>query len=387
VRTRSFTSIPVLAAACALLLAPRVARPLPLYSRTLGVPCSTCQDVAPHLNATGLAFMQRGHMLDAHGAESEPRSGGIPFSAVGSAGLTDVRTEPVREAGGTSARDTDAGSFSSFELVAAGSPTSGLYGRFEAGVARAGVDLDRGDEFVQASDVRPSGSLALRVGRFDAELPFLSSDRRLTMTRYLSPIGFTARGFELDGAHANWTAAAGLSLSDRTLAGGVHPHTIASPLEDTYLQLGRRFGAQNVGAQMLFDRQDSHLSTLSWLQHMRCQLAAELACPGVTLVPSYVFDRFDDRPMPGVHERHQYYMLEGIVPLGPASRWTMTARYEHDYRTRNSYDPEDHRQQEALQLAWQAIPNARLGLECARADDRLAHEANADLEAFAQASW
>ena len=385
-RVRSHTSIQVFAAACALLLVPRSARPLPLYSRTLGVPCATCHDVAPHLNPVGLAFLQRGHMLDAHGAESEARTGGIPFSAVGSAGLTDIRTEPEHETGSATARDTDAGSFSSFELVAAGSPTQSLYGRFEAGLSRAGVDVAHGDEYVQASGVRPTGTLALRAGRFDAELPFLSSDRRLTLTRYLSPIGFTARGFELNGAHASWTAAAGLSLSDRTLAGGDHPHAIAPPLEDTWFQLGRRFGAQAVGAQMLFDRQDSHLATLSWLQHMRCQVAGQLAWPGVTLVPSYVFDRFDDRPMPGVHERHQYYMLESIVPL-LSSRWVMTARYEHDYRTRNTYDPEDHRQQEALQLAWQAIPNARLGVECARADDRVAHQANADLEAFAQASW
>jgi len=80
-------------------------------------------------------------------------------------------------------------------------------------------------------------------------------------------------------------------------------------------------------------------------------------------------------------------MLEGVVPLGLARRWVMTARYEHDYRTRNTYDPEDHREQEVVQLAWQAIANARLGLECARTDDRLAHQDRADVEAFAQARW
>src|SRR5262249_19149983 len=167
---------------------------------------------------------------------------------------------------------------------------------------------------------------------------------------YLSPIAFGARGLELDGAHSRWDYAAGLSLSDRTHAGGVSPRHIRPPLEDTYFRLGHRVGAQSVGAQMLFDRQDSHLPTLSWLQHMRCQLAASIAGPGFTLVPSYVFDRFDDRPAPGVHERHQYYMLESIVPFG-ASRWWMTGRYEHDYRTRNTYDPEQHRQQAVLQLA------------------------------------
>src|SRR5262249_38078207 len=176
---------------------------------------------------------------------------------------------------------------------------------------------------------------------------------------------------------------AGLSLSERTHAGGVSPRTIQPPLEDAYLRLGRSIGTQSVGAQMLFDRQDSNLPTLSWLQHLRCQLAASLAGPGFTLIPSYVFDRFDDRRAPGVHERPQYYMLEGIVPLGAAYRWTMTGRYEHEYRTRNPYDPEQHRQQAVLQLAWQAIPNARVAVECGRSDDRLAHEGRADVDAFA----
>ena len=349
-RARSLAAIRLAFAACALLLAPHAATALPLYSRALGVPCANCHDVVPHLNAAGLAFAQQGHLLAAHPAEGSESSNAVPFSAVGSAGLGDTRTEPEHAADGAgSLHNTTRSSFSSFELVAAGSPAPRLYAHLEAGLDREGPNIRRGDEFVQYGEAGTSGAIALKAGRFDAALPFLTNDPRLTVATYLTPVAFAARGFELDGSHAAWNAAAGLSLSDRSLAGGADPHAISPPLEDTYLQLGRRFGAQSLGAQMLFDR-------------------------------------FDDRPMPGVHERHQYYMLEGIVPL-LASRWVMTARYEHDYRTRNPYDPENHRQQEVLQLAWQAVPNARLGLECARTDDRVARTGNADLQAFAQASW
>ena len=386
-RTRTLPSRRVVLVVLALSLTPNVASPLPLYSRSLGVPCASCHDVVPHLNAAGIAFAQQGHMLSAHGAQTAG-AGGLPLSVVGSAGLTDLRAEPEHGSEWTlSQRGATRGSFSSFELIAAGSPARRLHAHLEAGVDREGPDVRRGDEFVQYGDAGKAGALAVRAGRFDAVLPFLSNDSRLTVAGDLAPLAFAARGVELDGARADWSAAAGLSLSDRTLAGGASPRPIHPPLEDTYFRLGRRFGAETVGAQMLFDRQDSHLATLSWLQHMRCQIAAQVAMSRVTLVPAYVFDRFDDRPMPGVHERHQYYLLEGIVPLGLARRWVVTARYEHDYRTRNTYDPEDHRQQEVLQLAWQAVANARLGLECARNDDRLAHQGNADLEAFAQASW
>jgi hypothetical protein len=375
----------------ALVLLPRVARPLPLYSRSLGVPCATCHDVVPHPNAAGIAFAQQGRLIGAHGSEaskSPAGTGSLPVSAVASVGLTDVRAEPERAPARTpSPREDVRSAFSSFELVAAGSPAHWLVAHLEAGIDREGPDVRRGDEYVRLGDGGAAGALALKAGRFDAELPFISNESRMTGARYLSPIGFGARGFELEGSRSDWTAVAGLSLSDRTHAGGTAPRTIRPPLEDTYLQLGRRFGAQAVAAQMLFDRQDSQLATLSWLQHLRCQVAADVVFPRVTVIPSYVFDRFDDRPAPGVHEHHQYVMLEGIVPLGLARRWVMTARYEHDYRTRNTYDPEDHRQQEVVQLAWQAIPNARFGLECARTDDRLAHEGRADLDAFAQASW
>jgi len=379
-RPRVLAAILMLASAgVALFCGPRSARPLPLFSRSLGTSCATCHDAVPHLNAVGTRFMQSGYRLEGHTAEPTGRAAGLPLSVVGSAGITSVRAEPDRPMIGSG--------FSTFELVAAGAPTNRISCHLDAGVARTGFEFQNGEDFLRFEGLLPAGALALEVGRFDAELPFLSSERRLTMTRYLSPIAFGARGLELNGAHASWTYAAGLSLSDRTYAGGASPHAIQPPLEDTYLRLARTVGEQSFGAQMLFDRQNSDLATLSWLQHMRIQLGASLAGPGFTLVPSYVFDRFDDRPMPGVHERHQYYMLESIVPLGAARRWLVTGRYEHEYRTPNTYDPEEHRQQAVVQLAWQVIPNARIALECARADDRLAHQGSADVDAFAQASW
>jgi hypothetical protein len=374
--------------ALALALAPRLATSLPLYSRSLGVSCANCHDVVPHLNAAGLAFAQQGRLLGTHGLESSSGAGRVPVSAVGSAGLTNSLTGSGRGAEQAATReDRDLSTFSTFGLVAAGSPVRGFFTHLEAGFDHEGPEVRRGEEYVQVGDVGSTGSLALKLGRFDAVLPFLSNEARLTAAPYLTPIAFTARGFELAGSRSSWTAAAGLSRSDRTLAGGAAPRSIQPPLEDTYARIGRRFGAHMLAAQMLFDRQDSHLETLSWLQHLRCEVAAQLVAPGVTLVPAYVFDRFDDRPAPGVHERHQYYLLEGIVPLGLARRWVVTGRYEHDYRTGNTYDPEDHRQQAALQLAWQAIPNARVGLECTRTDDRLASQERAGLEAFGQASW
>src|SRR5262249_1662684 len=106
-----------------------------------------------------------------------------------------------------------------------------------------------------------------------------------------------------------------------------------------------------------------------------------------TVIPSYVFERFDDRPGPGLHERHQYYLLETLVPLDPEGRWAVTGRYEHDYRTRNAYDPEEHRDLAALDLGWQAIANAKSAGGGAHADQRLERRHQDELDAFVQASW
>ena len=122
-------------------------------------------------------------------------------------------------------------------------------------------------------------------------------------------------------------------------------------------------------------------------QHLRAQLAATIGPPRFTLTPSYVFDRFDDRPSAGIHEHHQYYMLEMLAPLDPNGRWAMTGRYEHDYRTPNRHDPEDHRQLAVLDLAWQAMRSTKIAVEGSYADDRLVRRHHEKLDAFAQASW
>src|SRR5262249_42982897 len=163
---------------------------------------------------------------------------------------------------------------------------------------------------------------------------FLSQARRTTLASYLSPVAFDASGLELNGRRSRWTYAAGLALSGRHSSGGPRPSRIGRRWGDTYLRLTRNGGDRSGTAQMLFDRQDSSLPALTWLQHLRAQLAGFLGFPHFTVIPSYVFERFDDRPAPGLHERHQYYLLETLVPLDVEGRWAVTGRYEHDYRTR-----------------------------------------------------
>src|SRR5262249_43095618 len=242
--------------------------------------------------------------------------------------------------------------------------------RIAAGFERRRDHLDgSGEAFLQVDDLIPRAGLNLRLGRFDAEVPFLSRSRRTTLADYLSPISLDARALELNGRRSCWSCAAGLALSERHSSGGPSPRRIANPLEDSYLRLSKTVGAHAIAAQMVFDRQDSNLPAHAWLQHLRAQVAASIALRRCTVTPSYVFDRFDDRPAAGVHEHHHYFVLETVAPLDAAGRWAITGRYEHDDRTPNAYDPEEHREQATLNLGWQASPNTRLAVEWSHADE------------------
>ncbi len=377
---RPFRAAPPFAiaiAALALVGAARTARTLPLFGDA-GGSCRGCHTTGTRLNAAGIAFAERGYREE-HGTSPHVR----PLSLVGGTGLAVTHFGSLSTAAFRGISDAS--------MRGNGVHAAGVSGRFSyhVNLGFTGREDEPQTEaaFVQLDDLVGKGVLNLRAGRFDAELPFVSRARRSTLAGYLSPTTFDARGFELDGRRADWGYAAAVAFSDRRMQGGAAPRRVADPLEDSYFRLTRDVGGQSFGAQLLFDRQDSPLRTLSWVQHVRGQLAATLGGPRFSLIPSYVFDRFDDRPSAGVHERHQYYMVETVAELDPHGRWAMTGRYEHDYRTRNVIDPEAHRQLEAVDLAWRAMANAQLAVEWSNSDDRSARRKQDQFDALVRASW
>lgn len=353
-RTAAPLALPALAV---LAFAAPAARALPLFSRAGGPACSQCHLDSPQLSPAGIRFMQSGYrdsqatgMLSAHS---------LPISVTARLGLRGERIEAPDAAG---PHATPRGTFDGgVELQSAGAITRRLSFHFDLDGNRAGDGPRATRADLQIADLISRQRLNARIGSFDAELPFLSEQRCPTLHPYLAPVGLWARGLELNGGPEDWRYGAGLIHSNQSVTPEAEEGSVHS-FEDTYWMLMHQAGRANFGARMLFDRQDSTLPSLTWMQHLQLLVGGAMLEPHWSLAPAYVFDRFDDRPAAGIHDRHQYYVLAGTFVPG-AGRWAVSARAEHEYRTRTVWTPEEDHQLLVLNVARVLNPLARVAIE------------------------
>ena len=351
-----------LAGIAAALLAPAPARTLPLFARGGNNACADCHVAVPRLNARGMRFLQNGDRPLPPETPAPVRLEDWPVSVDGALDYAVARTES--QPGGASSRARiGAGSFdrSGLALASAGALAPRVSYHADAVVLHGDDFLERGRVHFQLDDLAGHGALNLRVGRFDVDLPWLASSRRTTLRDYLAPVTLDARGLELNGATGAWAWGAGL----------IGSHRSHDRLEDTYLWVTRGTGEARVGARMLFDRQDSNLAFHTWLQHLEAEASACFVIGRVLLIPGYTVDRYDDRPAPELHERHQVGLVEVFTPLDERARWTLTARLEHRVRTATVYTSELDQDLEALDLGIALYPNARTAIELAHQGDNV----------------
>jgi len=258
--------------------------------------------------------------------------------------------------------------------------------RLACGVSEAERRFESDLAYVQIGESSRPTSLSLEVGTLDAELPFFSTSLRPTQGANLAPLGTEATGLALAARDRDWVGGVGLVDAERHVGGG-RAEQVLRGLQDTYLWVAREQGDALFGARMLFDHQDSTLPSLRWMQHLKAEAGASLAMGRLTLIPGYVLERFDDRPAAGMHERHQYALLEALRPLRKRQRWVVSARYEHEYRTSNALMREADRQLALADLAYDFLSGARLGLECSLARDNLGDPSVRSLDAFVRMTY
>jgi len=353
--------LPLLAGALPL-LAPAPAHALPLFARKYSMPCTQCHDGFPRLNDFGMKFKQRGYILEGSEGESPWDSENFPLSLIGNVGMDVAGTDTRTDAG-----DRERTTISEFRQNAVEFHTAGTLAKkvtfhFDNGFTTDTGVLESGMAFVQFDELARGGALNLKVGIYDAEIPYLSSARRTTLADYLTPVTFDGQGFELNGAQSGWTYALGLINSGRTH--GAPTDRNFNRLEDTYLWVMREVGGQRIAARAYLDRQDPRAVGSSSAVRAQFDLSALLTLQRLTVIPAYVLETHTE-PDVETPDRVHHGMLEAIVPFGPDGHWVLTGRYEIAHVVKTALIPESDQWLGALNAGYYINPNAKLGIEWA----------------------
>lgn len=349
-------------------LAPGAARALPRFAPE-GIACGACHAGPPVLDAAGERFLASGfregggEALAAHAARALPLSLGIET------GWASVRTDTAATVTGARGARVERGMRAArIDLRSAGRAADDVAfdldlrldpdsARVTAPVAWVRLDGGRGGRF------------AARAGRFEAGVPWLADARRASRAEYLAPVALDATGLDAAYASPRWTAAVGRVNSARTGGGASANAPVFDRMGDTYAVLTGDAHGRSAGLRVLFGRQDSGISWHDWLQHLQVQASARLGAGRWRCVPAWIFDRFDDRPSPGVHQHWQWVLFEASADFGAAREWQAYGRLEHGHRTPTGTVPGLDRDAEVLGLARELAPGARAALEWSHGAD------------------
>ena len=89
----------------------------------------------------------------------------------------------------------------------------------------------------------------------------------------------------------------------------------------------------------------------------------------------------------GIHDRHQYGLLEAVAPLDRGARWVVTGRIEHELHTKTSLTPLDDHDQEVLNLSCAMTSKARGAVEWSHHGDNVGGPRMDELNAFVFVSY
>ncbi len=387
-RSRVLVTSLFLAALAALATASRPADALPLFARKYGVPCTTCHIAAPRLNVFGMHFKQNGYRMPGADGESPWDSTAkelIPLSVVTNVAYHYTSTNTTLPDG--SKERTNFGTFEQeqVEFHSAGTMAKKVSFHVDNNFQGAGGPLLGGMAFAQFDDVMKDGALNVKVGIYDADIPYLADSRKTTLTEYLSPVTLDGQGVELNGEKNNWIYALGLINSgrepDSVLAAKPDNKTF-NQLENTYLWVTREFANTWVTARVYLDRQNPRKLNATSSQHVQSELSAYFDRGRFVVIPGFTYETFGDMP-DGLPDKQETGLLEALFLLDKDSRWVLTARYEHQYVPKsNGSTAVADVSQGVLNLAYYVNPNVRLGVDWAHLSDNVGGPVVDDAKVF-----
>jgi hypothetical protein len=346
----------------------RTAEGLPLFARKYSMPCTSCHMAFPRLNSFGMAFRQNGYRMPGTKGESPWEAKEFPISLVGNVGM--VASHQTRP-------DSTAVMFvqNAVEFHSAGTLAANVSFHFDNDFAGVDLPLTSGQAYVIFDDVVRDGKLNIKVGIFDADLPYLAASRSTSQSAYLSPVTFGGQGVELNGAQSGWTYGLGMNTSSRTYGqAGKTYNTFESP----FAWLVREVHGQMVGARVYMDRQDPRDPAQSGASHTQVDASVYLNGARWVVIPAVTFESFGDAdpalvdpadPANGAHDQVRTGMLEALYQFGKDQRWLFTGRYERRNMPAFGGLEAENDQLVVGNVSYYVNPNCKLGVEWSHAAD------------------
>src|SRR5207247_6536338 len=143
----------------------------------------------------GMQLRQKGYRRMGAQGEAPWEGEVLPLSVVANVGAQSTRVDSAQTGSGDRTRRTQV-SFeqNSVEFHSAGTLAPRVSFRMDADFEGVEGPLLSGMAWAQFDNLGKSSAANLKVGIFDADIPYLADSRRTTLAEYLSPVTLDGRG-------------------------------------------------------------------------------------------------------------------------------------------------------------------------------------------------
>ena len=298
---------------------------IPLWSTEFKLSCVECHAGFPKLNEFGMEFKQRGYRLAGQKGELLWDRAGIPLSgAILARYRNRIEDDPV-----TRARSKTA-SQSQFQLedaeIFSGGTAAPYFSYLLMAASEGGDAFGVEQGHAQFDDLLPAGLLNLKGGRYWNEFFYLSTPRRLTMTRYAAPVTLRVEGVELNGKWGPSRYAVGVTNDERASGTNTAAVNLNNRTQGFYGWSTVTFAEQTLGIRYINTKANSDNPSPVIDGRTRQQLEANLNLNfgPVNIVPA-VFYQADIGGVGGQTRRN--YLIEATVEAIP-DKLFLTGRFE-----------------------------------------------------------
>ncbi|MBI3809828.1 MAG: hypothetical protein HY284_05140 [Nitrospirae bacterium] len=308
-----------------MMISPPPVTAIPLWSTEFKLSCVECHAGFPKLNEFGMAFKQRGYRLVGQKGELLWERPGLPLSGVILGRYQNRQVDDPVSRQRIKAESHSRFQLDDVEFFSAGTAAPYFsYLLMAASEEGAAFTVEQGH--AQFDDLLPASRMNLKVGKYWNEFFYLSSPRRLTITRYAAPVTLNVQGVELNGEWGPWRYAAGVTNDERASGTNTSAVNLNTRAQGFYAWSTFLLAEQTLGFRYINTKANSDNPSPIIDGRTRQQLEANLNLwlGPVNITPAF-FYQTDIGGVSGQSRRN--YLIEATVEALP-EKLLLTGRFE-----------------------------------------------------------